>query len=72
MRVFLVNGYSKFGGSHKFLTHNGSEFKNKSFAQVASTLEMKQIFSSPYYPQGDGHIENVNNLLKACIQKHVS
>ena len=30
-----------------------------------------QLFSSPYYPQGNGHIENVHNFLKMCIQKHV-
>ena len=33
---------------------------------------MKQVFSSPYYPQGNGCIENVHKLLMICIWKHVS
>ena len=40
--------------------------------QVASTMGMKQVFSSPYYPQGNGCNENVHNILKTCIWKHVS
>ena len=40
--------------------------------QVAFTLEMKQVFSSPYYPHIDGWIEKVYNFLKTYLQKHVS
>ena len=40
--------------------------------QDASTLEMKQIFSSPYYSHDNGHIKIEHNFLKMCIQKHVS
>ena len=47
---YLVNGYSKFDGSHKIMSDSGMEFKNKLFTQVVSTLGMKQVFSSPHYP----------------------
>ena len=40
--------------------------------QVASTLRMKQVFSCPYYPHGNGCFENVHNFLKMCLWKHVS
>ena len=67
VHVYLVNVFSKFGGSHKILSDNGTEFKNKLFVQVASTLGMKQVFSSLYYQQSNWHIENVHNFLKMCI-----
>ena len=65
--TYLANVYSRCGGSHKILAHNGAEFKNKMFAQVASTLGRKQVFSSSYYPQGNRQIENDHNFLKMCI-----
>ena len=33
---------------------------------------MKQVFSTPYYPQGNGCITNVHNFQKICIWKYVS
>lgn len=70
--AYLKHVYSQYGGSMKILTDNGSEFKNKLFAHVAEELSMKHIFSSPYYPRGNGRIENFHNFLKTCIKKHVS
>ena len=54
--AYLVNVYSKIGRSLKILSENGTKFKNKLFVQVASTLGMKQVFSSTYYPSGNGCI----------------
>ena len=36
------------GAQH--LSDNSTEFKSKLFVQVAFTLIIKQVFSSPYYP----------------------
>ena len=44
---------------------------NKLIGLVASTLGVKQVFSSSYYPQGHGHIENVHNFMKIYIWKHI-
>ena len=38
VHTFLDNIYSKFGGSHKILSDNETEFKNTIFAQVALDL----------------------------------
>ena len=46
--------------------------KNKLFTQISSIVGIKQIHSSPYCPQGNGHIANVQNFLKMCMHKHVS
>ena len=50
LHAYLVNVYFMFGGLCKIFSDNGTEFKNKLFVQVASTLGMKQVFSAPYYP----------------------
>ena len=50
VQAYLVNVYSQFDGSQKILSDNGPDFKNKFFAQVSSTLGMKQLLSSSYYP----------------------
>ena len=70
--AYLVNIFARYGGSHTLLTDNGKEFQNKLFAQVAKTLGMRHIFSSPYYPQGNGRMENFHQFLKSSIRKHVS
>ena len=46
--------------------------RKKLFLQVASILGVEQVFSSPYRPKGNRHIENVHTFLKTCIWKHVS
>ena len=36
---------------------------------VSDALGIKCIYSKPYYPQGNGRIENVHNFLKCTIAK---
>ena len=38
LQVYIDNVYSKFGGSIKILSDNGTKFKNKIFEQVAKVL----------------------------------
>ena len=38
IQAYIDNVYSKFGGSLKILSDNGTEFKNKIFEQVAKVL----------------------------------
>ena len=47
VHTYIVNMYSKLIGLHKFLSNNGTEFKNKLF--TASSLGMKQVFSTLHY-----------------------
>ena len=61
------------GGSIKFLSDNGAEFKNQMFIDVATQLgvALKSLFP-PYHPQSNGRIEELHNFLKAYMSKHVS
>ena len=51
------------------LQDNGTEFKNEQLMSVLGTLGIKCIYSNPYYPQGNGRIENIHNCLKCTIAK---
>ena len=67
------NIYTKFGGSNKILSDNGTEFKNELFTKVADELGVEfKIYTPPYHPQSNGRIEGFHNFLKACISKHIS
>ena len=65
--------YSKYGGSRKILSDNGTEFKNKLFEQVAKDLGIEhKVYSPPYHPSSNERIEGFHSFLKACLAKHIS
>ena len=69
----IDNIYSKFGGSLKMLSDNGTEFKNKMFKQIAKELGLKyKLYTPPYHPASNCRIEGFHAFLKACIAKHVA
>ena len=41
IQAYVDNIYSKFGGSLKILSDNGTEFKNKIFGQVSKELGLE-------------------------------
>ena len=73
IQAYIDNVYTKFGGSLKILSDNGTEFKNKLFEKIAKELGVKhKIYTAPYRPSSNGRIEGFHNFLKSCISKHVS
>ena len=73
LQAYIDNVYSKFGGSVKMLSDNGTEFKNKIFEQVAKELGVVyKLYTPPYHPASNGRIEGFHAFLKACISKHIS
>ena len=72
MQVYIDNVYSKFGGSLKMLSDNGTEFKNKMLEQVAKELRLEyKLYTLPYHPASNGRREGFHAILKVCIAKHV-
>ena len=72
-QTYIDHIYSKFGGSLKILSDNGTEFKNRIFEKVAKELGVKyKLYTPPYHPASNGRIEGFHAFLKACIAKHVS
>ena len=73
VKAYIDNVYSKYGGSRKILSDNGTEFKNKLFAQVATELGVEyKCYTPPYHPQSNGRIEGFHSFLKACMSKHIT
>ena len=73
IQAYIDNVYAKFGGSLKILSDNGTEFKNKLFEQIAKELGVEhKLYTPPYHPASNGHIEGFHAFLKACITKHVA
>ena len=47
LQAYIDNIYSKFGGSMKILSDNGTEFKNKIFEQIAKELGVVHKLYTP-------------------------
>ena len=57
-QAYIDNVYSKFGGSLKILSDNGTEFKSKVFEQVAKELGVEyKLYTLPYHSASNGRIE---------------
>ena len=73
VKAYIREVYSKYGGSKKILSDNGTEFKNKLFEQVAQDLGIEhKVYSPPYHPSSNRRIEGFYSFLKACFAKHIS
>ena len=73
IQAYINNVYSKFGGSLKILSDNGTEFKNKMFEQIFKELGLEyKLYTPLYHPASNGRIEGFHAFLKACIAKHVA
>ena len=73
LQAYIDNVYAKFGGSLKILSDNGTELKNQLFKKVARELGVKyKVYTIPYRPSSNGHIEGFHNFLKVCISEHAS
>ena len=73
IQAYIDQVYSRFGGSLKILSNNGTEFKNKLFEQVAKELGVEhKLYTPPYHSASNGQIEGFHAFLKACIAKHVA
>ena len=72
LQAYIDNVYSKFGGSLKILSDNGTEFKNKIFEHIAKELGVVyKLYTPPYHPASNGRIEGFHAFIKACISKHI-
>ena len=69
--AYIKEILQKTSCSKFILWDNGREFTNGQLMSVFNTLDIKYIYSNPYYPQGNGRIENVHNFLKHTIAKFI-
>ena len=72
VETYLSGILSRTGTSMVCPSDNGSELKNSQMNTVLKQLGTTCIFSNPYRPQGNSHIENVHNFLKRMLIKFLS
>ena len=62
-----VIGY--FGCPKKILSDRGTEFTGRVWAEMMELMGMKQLFTSLYYPEGNGIVERghrtIGNMIRA-------
>ena len=63
VHAYLTGILAKAGGSCAILLDNRTEFHNKCLIAACDQLGIKQIYSNPFHPEGNSHIENYHNLL---------
>ena len=68
-KAYIKENLPKTSCPKFILQENGTEFKNEQLISVFDSLGIKCIYSNPYYPKGNGRIENVHNFLKCTITK---
>ena len=64
-----VIGY--FGCLKKILSDKGTEFTGRVWAEMMELMGIKQLLTSPYYPQGNGIVEKshrtIGNMIRAQL-----
>jgi hypothetical protein len=59
----------RFGILNEIVTNHGSHFLNEMMEELASKLGFRNGNYSPYYPQKNGQVDNVNKSLKTIFSK---
>jgi len=54
---------ARFGIMRQILTDQGAGFRSKLIGELCRLLKIKQTFSSPYHPAGDGKCERMNQTV---------
>ena len=72
VEAYLSGILSRTGACMVCLSDNGSELKNNQMNTILKQLGIRHIFSNPYRPQGNSHIENIHNFLKRTLTKFLS
>ena len=57
-----------FGAPIEIISDNGTSFKNDMKREFSKLLGTKEIFSPPYYPQGNGLVERLFRTAKSMIK----
>jgi len=70
-RFIWKNIVTRFGVPHTPFSDNGLQFDGKAFRQYCSNLGIKNRYSTPAYPQGNGQAEDVNKVIVNGLKKRL-
>ena len=70
--LFLFNHIiARFRIPRAIMTDHGSHFQDKMMAELSVKLRFHHDNSTPYYPQANGQVEAINNVLKTMLHRMV-
>ena len=62
---------TQFGISKSIVIDHGSHFCNNIMTELATLLKFHHEKSPPYYPQANGQVKVINQVLKIMIQRMI-
>jgi transposase InsO family protein len=70
--LFMFNHIiTRFGVPQAIVTNHGSHFQNQMMGELHTMLGFLHDNASPYYPQENGQVEDINKVLKRMLQHMV-
>ena len=70
-RFIWKNIVTRFGTPRTLVSDNGLQFDSKAFRQYCSDLGIRNRYSTPAYPQGNGQVEAVNKVIVSGLKKRL-
>ena len=70
-RFIWKNIVTRFGVPHTLISDNGLQFDSKTFRKYCSDLGIKNRYSNPTYPQGNGQVEAVNKVIVSGLKRRL-
>ena len=71
-RFIWKNIVTRFGVPHTLISNNGLQFDSKTFRKYYSDMGIKNRYSTPAYPQGNGQAKAVNKIIVSGIKKRLA
>ena len=65
------NIITRFGVPDSLISDNGLQFDSRAFRKFCSNLGIKNKYSSPVYPQGNGQAEAVNKVIVNDLKRRL-
>ena len=65
------NIVTRFGVPDSLISDNGLQFDSRAFCEFCSDLDIKNRYSTPAYPQGNGQAEVVNKVIVNGLKKRL-
>lgn len=65
----LVEMFTRTGVPREVLSDRGSNFTSDVMKAVGRLLSMRQLFTTPYHPMGNGLVEKFNGTLKTMLKR---
>lgn len=67
VNAIMSHWIAVFGTPKSLLSDNASYFKSESYQNFCKNMEIDAVYSSPYYPQTNGHAERLVKTMKNML-----